>query len=136
MSAQPSISVPEPEPRCARHPDALASGACARCGTFGCEKCLHPFDGQPTCERCELLLTEKAVPSERAKLALWLGIAGINFTLVPGIVALFLAYRELAAIARGEAPIAGRPYARAARILGWICAAVLAGIGLVLAQES
>ena len=134
MSAEPSLSEPEAAPRCARHPDALAIGACTRCGTFGCEECLKLFDGRLTCERCELLLIEKSAPSPRAKLALWLGIAGINFTLLPGIAALFLAHRELAAIARGDAPIAGRPYARAARLLGWLCAAALAAIALYAAN--
>ncbi len=130
MSPEPSISEPEPAPRCARHPDALAVGTCARCGTFGCGDCLQPFEGQPTCDGCALRLTERSAPSARAKLALWLGIAGINFTLLPGIVALFLARRELAAIARGEAPVAGKPYAQAARMLGWLCAAALAAIAL------
>ncbi len=31
--------------RCPQHPEALAVGACARCGTFACAACAHPEPG-------------------------------------------------------------------------------------------
>lgn len=39
---------------CARHPEAVAAGTCARCGAFACPACERPgIDGRRYCVACE-----------------------------------------------------------------------------------
>lgn len=39
---QPLALAAPGEARCSRHPEALATGTCPRCGTFACQRCLEP----------------------------------------------------------------------------------------------
>lgn len=39
---------------CPRHPEVQATGACSRCGTFGCGQCLVQHGEQWLCPDCEL----------------------------------------------------------------------------------
>jgi len=55
---------------CAAHPDVKASGACSRCGTFGCGACLTQRGVDWLCAAC--LARRVMLPwDERATLGLW-----------------------------------------------------------------
>jgi hypothetical protein len=58
--------------------------------------------------------------------ALVLGIVGLNCGFVWGVAGLVLAHQELGAIARGDAPEAGKNLAKGGQILGWINVVILA----------
>jgi hypothetical protein len=102
------------------------AAVCLRCGRFMCGACIEA-DG--LCRAC-VIRRQHERPSTLAKAALTLGILGISGLLLPGVVALVLARIELKRIAEGQAPTAGRPFARGARIMGWFCTALLAALAL------
>lgn len=55
---------------CARHPEVAATGACSRCGTFGCGQCLTMKGTQWLCPSC--LERQAMLPwDERETLGLW-----------------------------------------------------------------
>jgi hypothetical protein len=118
--------------RCATHGDAPAVGACQRCGTFLCQQCAVPFENDVVCGACLERHARAPEASPRAWASLFLGLAGLTCAFVPGIVGLVLAYRELQSIARGESPSGGRALASAGRLLGWLNAALLGVLSLVL----
>lgn len=50
-----SLALPTPaagDARCAAHPELQATGACSRCGTFGCAQCLTQKQEQWLCPAC------------------------------------------------------------------------------------
>lgn len=55
---------------CARHPEVKATGACSRCGTFGCGQCLQQSGMDWLCETC--LQRAGVLPwDERATIGTW-----------------------------------------------------------------
>lgn len=61
-------------PRCALHATEVATGACGRCGDYGCSRCLAP-EGGGTCPACRLKQEREAFPFDRQNVTL-LGVAG------------------------------------------------------------
>ncbi|WP_426752317.1 hypothetical protein [Myxococcus sp. Y35] len=113
--------------RCAAHPEASATTTCLRCGTFLCAACAQSAEGHALCGACLDRYAFAPDVSATARIALGLGLAGLVLGLAPGVVAWVLAERELQRIERGESPSGGRPLAMAARMLGWLCTALLVG---------
>lgn len=114
---------------CAVHPAVPAVEVCERCGAFVCGDCLELHEGHPFCASCfQRLGTTSA--SKQAVAALIFSIVGLNCGFLPGVVGLILAYRERAAIERGQAPIQGSSVTKAALIIGWIDVALLV-IGVI-----
>lgn len=56
--------------KCARHPDVRASGACSRCGTFGCGTCLTQRGEAWLCPDC-VGRSARLPWDEREQLGLW-----------------------------------------------------------------
>lgn len=70
---QCNLVLPTPvatEARCAAHPEALAVGACSRCGTFGCAACLTQRGDEWFCPACFARAGSLAW-DERASLGTW-----------------------------------------------------------------
>ncbi len=110
---------------CGVHPTERAAITCHRCGSFACTECLNLHDGVEYCERCwQREFGGKA--SGRAVLTLVLAIISLNCMWPLGIASVILGSQELAAIARGEAPMKGRSLAKGGLIIGWI------GVGLTV----
>jgi len=140
---------------CGRHPELHAVEVCARCGTFLCAGCVDYLEQTvPHCEPCLALVQRR--PSGRARLSLALGLAGLvgmalgllvrgraglgvwAVAIPVGFAGLTLSLQELRAIARGDAPAAGRPLAVVSRLAGLVHAllvlALLGGFLLFLAR--
>ncbi|MCP3136227.1 hypothetical protein [Pyxidicoccus xibeiensis] len=111
--------------RCASHPEVLATAICRRCGSFLCASCARPFEQDVLCEACLGRQFRAPEVSWRAWLAFSLGIAGVVFGLVPGLLGWWVAEWEARRIDRGESPPGGRTFVDAARKAGWLCAAGL-----------
>jgi hypothetical protein len=62
-----------------------------------------------------------------------LGGLGPCFAFVPGVLGLALSYAELRSIERGDTPRAGREWARAGVVLGWMNLGMAVAVGLVAA---
>ncbi len=62
-----------------------------------------------------------------------LGGVGLCLAFVPGLLGLALGYWELRSIERGDTPRAGREWARAGVVLGWMNLGMGAAVGLVAA---
>jgi hypothetical protein len=58
---------------------------------------------------------------------------GLCLAFVPGLLGLGLAYAELRSIERGDTPRAGREWARAGLVLGWMNVALGVVVGLLSA---
>lgn len=125
----------ESNARCSTHPDVSATSVCRRCGRFLCASCARPFEKDVMCGDC--LWRQALAPevSRRAWVAFWLGVAGVVFGLVPGVIGWVVAETELRRIDRGEAPSGGRTFAEAARIVGMACTAVLGLMALLILQR-
>jgi len=132
VGARGATSPEDTEARCATHAQALAVGACARCGTFLCATCGVPFEGEVVCGACFERHVREPRASSQAWASLYLGLAGLTCGFVPGLVGLVLAYRELERIRLGAAPSGGRPLAKAGQLLGWLNGVLLAVASFVL----
>lgn len=64
------LPVSAGDARCALHPEVKASGACSRCGTFGCGPCLEQRGEAWLCPSCRERST-KLPWDEREQLGLW-----------------------------------------------------------------
>ncbi|MCP3100951.1 hypothetical protein LZ198_18930 [Myxococcus sp. K15C18031901] len=115
---------------CPRHPQRAAEGTCSRCGTFVCEECRQRRSRRTFCVDCSVREAHEG-PSPRARLALKFSTAGF-LGFVPGLAGLVLGMKELAAIRRGEAPVAGEPMAVVARNVGWFHLVMLLLVVFVL----
>lgn len=115
--------------RCRVHGEAPAVEVCRRCGAFLCAECRG---NEVLCGHCLAHHGRKPVASAQAWVSLYLGLAGLACGFLPGVVGLVLAQRELERIARGESSPAGRALANAGRLLGWLNAALLAVVGVLL----
>jgi hypothetical protein len=62
-----------------------------------------------------------------------LGGVGLCLAFVPGVLGLVLGYAELRSIERGDTPRAGREWARAGVVLGWMNVGLAVVVGLVSA---
>jgi hypothetical protein len=113
---------------CAVHPQASAIDTCSRCGAYVCEACLELYGEQPFCAACAAKVLRPGV-STRSAVALGLGVLGLGFPPL-GLLALWLARRELRDIAEGKAPVPSRPFAKAAGALG-VVAVVLCALAVV-----
>jgi hypothetical protein len=111
-------------PSCPTHPAASAVAICSRCGRFVCGDCLELTGETPLCLECHERASG-AVASRRATASMVLALMGLCCGFAPGVVGLVLARRELQAIERGEAPLAGLSRARAGFILGGLDAVLL-----------
>lgn len=121
--------------RCAVHGTASAEAVCARCGAFACAGCLRAHGSEAFCAGCYERFGYAHKASKHAKLALALALLGLNCGFVAGLPAVLLAKRELAAIDRGDSPLAGRALARGALMLGLFDLAMLAVAALLLVRE-
>ncbi len=66
------LPIPAGDAICAVHPDVKATGACSRCGTFGCGNCLSAHGADWLCTKCMTLITR--LPwDERETLGVWRG---------------------------------------------------------------
>jgi hypothetical protein len=91
-----------------------------------------PFEREVLCWACFDRNARQPEASSRAWASLYLGLAGLTCGFLPGLVGLVFAYYELDRIACGEASPGGRALARAGQLLGWLNAALLAVVSLVL----
>lgn len=98
---------------CAVH-GTPAAAACTRCGRFACEACLG---AEGLCTQCLARPEVRLRPSPEARRALWMALLGFHGVVVLLPVAAWLARAELEAIARGTAPLAGKPWAQGALAL-------------------
>jgi hypothetical protein len=65
-----ALPLPAGDAICPVHPDVKATGACSRCGTFGCGACLAQEGGLWLCAACRD--RETVLPwDERANLGVW-----------------------------------------------------------------
>lgn len=64
------LPIPAGDAICAVHPDVKATGACSRCGTFGCGDCLSARGPDWLCVKC-MSLVSKLPWDERESLGLW-----------------------------------------------------------------
>ena len=64
------LPIPAGDALCAVHPEVKATGACSRCGTFGCGECLSARGGDWLCAPC-LNRVGKLPWDERETLGLW-----------------------------------------------------------------
>jgi hypothetical protein len=100
---------------CAYHAGNLATGTCARCGSFICDLCATPLDGKTYCPACfERLVRSGASASVRARYArphssaiAWFVMSGMIVLLIPlglplGIVYLVRAFRARRELAERE----------------------------------
>jgi hypothetical protein len=62
-----------------------------------------------------------------------LGGVGLCCAFVPGLLGLVLGYTELRSIERGDTPRAGREWAQAGVVLGWMNLGMAVAVGLVSA---
>ncbi|MHB8877400.1 MAG: hypothetical protein ACYC8T_27220 [Myxococcaceae bacterium] len=141
---------------CPSHPSRAAVAICGRCGKFVCGDCLELAGEVSLCLDCHGR-ARGGWASGTATASLVLGIVGLilgglpgligaarHFSdinrgvpfpfaglicgLLPGLVGLFLATRELAAIARRDSPQAGAGRARVGRVLGYCNLGLLAAV--------
>lgn len=65
-----ALPLPAGDALCPKHPDVHATGACSRCGTFGCGQCLTQRGADWLCAAC--LQRQAVLPwDERETLGLW-----------------------------------------------------------------
>jgi hypothetical protein len=64
------LPIPAGDALCAVHPEVKATGACSRCGTFGCGDCLSQRGNDWLCAAC-LLVVGKLPWDERDSLGIW-----------------------------------------------------------------
>jgi hypothetical protein len=123
--------VPESRPpSCATHPEQVSAAPCRRCGASTCVSCLALSGGRGWCRACEEH-SRLGPASTRAMVSGVLGGVGLCCTFVPGLIGLMLGYAELRSIERGDTPRAGREWARAGVVLGWMNLAMAVAVGLV-----
>jgi hypothetical protein len=121
--------VPAP---CTLHPEQVSSAPCRRCGALTCVSCLALSGSRAWCRTCEEY-SRLGSASRRAVASGVLGGVGLCLAFVPGLLGLALAYAELRSIERGDTPRAGREWARAGVVLGWMNVGMAVAAGLVSA---
>lgn len=128
--------MPEPlEKRpasCPWHPEQLSVAPCRRCGASTCSSCLALSGARGWCRDCDER-SRLGPASRRAVASGLLGGAGLCLAFVPGLLGLALAYTELRSIERGDTPRAGREWARAGVVLGWMNVGMAVAVGLASA---
>jgi|GEM_PF-1715742 len=123
--------APEKPPApCTLHPEQAAVAACRRCGALTCVSCLALSGARAWCRTCEEY-SRLGSASRRAVASGVLGGAGLCLAFVPGLLGLALGYVELRSIERGDTPRAGREWAKAGVVLGWMNVGMAVVVGLV-----
>lgn len=120
----------KPPARCTLHPEQVSAAPCRRCGGLTCVSCLALSGARGWCRTCEEY-SRLGSASRRAVASGVLGGVGLCLAFVPGLVGLALAYVELRSIERGDTPRAGREWARAGVVLGWMNVGMAVAVGLV-----
>jgi uncharacterized protein DUF4190 len=115
---------------CNLHPEQVATAPCRRCGTLTCVSCLALSGARAWCRACEEH-SRLGSASRRAVASGVLGGVGLCCAFVPGVLGLVLGYAELRSIERGDTPRAGREWARAGVVLGWMNVGLAVAVGLV-----
>lgn len=64
------LPIPAGDACCAVHPEVKATGACSRCGTFGCGSCLSARGTDWLCTKC-WVMASRLPWDERETLGLW-----------------------------------------------------------------
>lgn len=106
-------TAPVDDARCARHPDAIATATCARCGSFACSECRVTIEGEPFCDDCierARTLREAHAKGERSvrRIAWSFGmIAFVGLLLVLFVIGVHFTGREPIAAVYVQAAIAG-----------------------------
>lgn len=110
--------------RCPKHPDAPASGTCARCGTFICPQDTRIIDAIVYCETCAQRPDVEWVEAYRQTLlgkrssVEWTMLIGMLPQLLYGGVAVFVAFDNDSERVRSSG-VAMLMFASAANGLGW-----------------
>jgi hypothetical protein len=126
----------DPRSLCPLH-GTEAAEICDRCGRFVCAACLRVHSHARLCAECDARPEVRLAATPRARRALGFAVAGFHGVLPLLLIAGWMARAELAAVGRGEAPAASRPYAQVAlglafagvAIWGVVLAAVIQRIG-------
>jgi hypothetical protein len=111
-AAPPPPACPAGDPaagmaRCAAHPYAVATAACARCGAFICVACTIPGPDGIVCPACAARLQQTEAAPWLAITSAGLGFLSIGFAPF-GLVAILLAIVDLVRGAARNAPAGGR----------------------------
>ncbi len=117
---------------CTLHPEQVAVAPCRRCGVMTCVSCLALSGARGWCRTCEEY-SRLGSASRRAVASGVLSGVGLCLAFVPGVLGLVLGYAELRSIERGDTPRAGREWARAGVVLGWMNVGLAIAVGLVSA---
>jgi hypothetical protein len=117
-------------PPCTFHPEQVSVAPCRRCGALACVACLALSGARGWCRACEER-SRGGSASRRAMASGVLGGVGLCCAFIPGLLGLALGYAELRSIERGDAPRAGREWARAGVVLGWMNLLMAVAVGLV-----
>jgi len=117
---------------CTWHPEQVSVAPCRRCGTPTCVACLALSGARGWCRTCDEHSRSGPV-SRRAMASGLLGGIGLCCAFVPGLLGLVLGYAELRSIERGDTPQAGREWAKAGVVLGWMNVGMAVAVGLVSA---
>lgn len=126
------MTEPVPPPRCAQHPEALASETCTRCGKFICTDCERraEINASPMCPGCWALAARNAATHAKGGTALQTtGLVLGVLSVIPFTVCLFAPVSlvvNVIAIAKAKHP--------PARDVRWrpIAGLVLTALGFVL----
>ena len=105
-----------PGAACARHPQRVATGVCARCGDYLCGLCGRGVEGRLYCVPCAERLSSEH--GRRAVHALAVGLASVHLLFFLGPVAIALGGLELWEIRAGKSAQGGRGMALAGVLLG------------------
>ncbi|MDY7226261.1 DUF4190 domain-containing protein [Hyalangium rubrum] len=119
-----------PPPACPFHPAQGTVVACHRCGVLTCVACLSLSGARGWCRSCEEH-SRRGPASRRAVASGVLGSVGLCCAFAPGLLGLALGYAELRSIERGDSPRAGREWAKAGVVLGWMNVLMAVAVGLV-----
>jgi len=117
---------------CKFHPEQVSASPCRRCGVLTCVSCLALSGARGWCRTCEEY-SRLGSASRRAVAAGLLGGLGLCLAFAPGVLGLVLGYAELRSIERGDTPRAGREWAKAGVVLGWMNVGMAVAAGLVSA---
>lgn len=121
------LPIPAGDAICAVHPGVKATGACSRCGTFGCGTCLTQRGTDWLCEKC-LNLASKIPWDERESLGMWRAWWRTSVLMIssPG---------QTLATAEPDAPLGSSMlFALVSTMVGWLPTILMTIPGVLLAR--